>query len=462
MSARFVNLDRQTPMFLPCDLRDWVPADHLVHFILDAVEHIPTAHFHVNHRGTGSAQYPPTMMLALLIYCYATGRFGSRTIEAATHCDVVVRYLCANEHPDHASICAFRAANKVAFKAAFVTVLQLAQQLRLTRVGTLSVDGTKLQANASKHAAVSYQRAGEFITQLELEVQELITRAEQADTAAIPETLDLPAELTRREKRLAALKQARQVIEARAKEMAAAQAEAYQAKVATRQAQRDAGQKPRGKEPAPPREGPEPKAQYNFTDPDSRIMKAGSGQHFEQAYNAQAAVDAALLIVGERVSDAPNDKQELVASVAAISPVVAAEVRAVLVDSGFYSAAAVAAVEQKPDGTASGVTVYAAVEKTSHHKTVADLLPQPEPPVPGPDASAQELMAHRLKTTLGQALYRFRKQTVEPVFGIIKEVMGFRRFLLRGREKVSLEWTLVCVSYNLKRMFTLKNQAAAA
>jgi len=462
MSARFVNLDRQTPMFLPCDLRDWVPADHLVHFILDAVEHIPTAHFHVNHRGTGSAQYPPTMMLALLIYCYATGRFGSRTIEAATHCDVVVRYLCANEHPDHASICAFRAANKVAFKAAFVTVLQLAQQLRLTRVGTLSVDGTKLQANASKHAAVSYQRAGEFITQLELEVQELITRAEQADTAAIPETLDLPAELTRREKRLAALKQARQVIEARAKEMAAAQAEAYQAKVAARQAQRDAGQKPRGKEPAPPREGPEPKAQYNFTDPESRIMKAGSGQHFEQAYNAQAAVDAALLIVGERVSDAPNDKQELVASVAAISPVVAAEVRAVLVDSGFYSAAAVAAVEQKPDGTASGVTVYAAVEKTSHHKSVADLLPQPEPPVPGPDASAQELMAHRLKTTLGQALYRFRKQTVEPVFGIIKEVMGFRRFLLRGREKVSLEWTLVCVSYNLKRMFTLKNQAAAA
>lgn len=190
-------------------------------------------------------------------------------------------------------------------------------------------------------------------------------------------------------------------------------------------------------------------------------MKAGSGQHFEQAFNAQAAVDEAMLIVGERVSDAPNDKQELVASVAAISPVVAAEVRAVLVDSGFYSAAAVAAVEQKPDGTASGVTVYAAVEKASHHKTVADLLPPPAPPGPGPGATAKELMAHRLKTALGQARYRLRKQTVEPVFGIIKEVMGFRRFLLRGREKVSLEWTLVCVSYNLKRMFTLKNLVAA-
>lgn len=461
MSARFVNLDRQTPMFLPCDLRDWVPADHLVHFILDAVAQIPTAHFHVNHRGTGSPQYPPTMMVALLIYCYATGRFGSRTIEAATHSDVAVRYLCANEHPDHASICAFRVANEVAFKAAFVTVLQLARELRLTRVGTVSVDGTKIQANASKHAAVSYQRAGELITHLELEVQELVTRAAQADTQEAKETLDLPAELTRREKRLAALKQARQVIEARAKEMAAAQAESYETKVAARQAQRAAGKKPRGKEPTPPSEVPEPKAQYNFTDPESRIMKAGNGPHFEQAFNAQAAVDAAMIIVGERVSDAPNDKRELPASVAAISPVVAPEMQAVLVDSGFYSEAAVAAVERQPDGKPSGITVYAAVEKHSHHKTLVDLLPQPEPPAPGPGATAKEVMAHRLKTALGQALYRLRKQTVEPVFGIIKEVMGFRRFLLRGRAKVSLEWTLVCVSYNLKRMFTLKNLAAA-
>jgi transposase len=359
MPARFVNLDRQTPMFLPCDLRDWVPAEHIVHFVLGAVEQIPTGHFHVNHRGTGSEQYPPTMMLALLIYCYATGRFGSRTIEAATHSDVAVRYLCANEHPDHASICAFRVANEVAFQAAFVTVLQLAQQLRLTRVGTVSVDGTKIQANASKHAAVSYQRAGELITQLELEVQELLSRAAQADTQEAQETLDLPAELTRREKRRAALNQARQVIEARAKEMAAAQAESYQAKVAARQAQREAGKKPRGKEPAPPGETPDPKAQYNFTDPESRIMKAGSGQHFEQAFNAQAAVDEAMIIVGQRVSDAPNDKQELVASVAAINPVVAADVRAVLVDGGFYSAAAVAAV-------GGGVCGTGAPRRTAH------------------------------------------------------------------------------------------------
>jgi transposase len=461
MPARLVNLDRQTPMLLPCDLREWLPADHLVHFLLDAVEQIPTGHFHVNQRGTGSEQYPPTMMLALLIYCYATGRFGSRTIEAATHSDVAVRYLCANHHPDHDSICVFRTANRAAFQAAFVTVLQLAQQLRLTRVGTVSVDGTKVQANASKHAAVSYQRAGELIAQLQLEVQALVTRAEQADTRETKETLDIPAELTRRQTRLAALKQARQVIEARAKEIAAAQQAEHQAKVAARQSQRAAGKKPRGPEPKPPSEVPDPKAQYNFTDPASRIMKAGNGQHFEQAYNAQAAVDEAMMIVGQRVSDAPNDQQELVPTVQAISPVVAGDVHAVLADNGFYSAAAVQAVEQKPDGTPSGLTVYAAVAKQTHHKTVADLLPQPEPaPLPA-DANPKAKMAHRLQTNAGRTLYKLRKQTVEPVFGIIKSVLGFRQFLLRGREKVSLEWLLVCVSYNFKRLFTLKNLAPA-
>ena len=428
MAARFVNLDRQTPMFLPCDLREWLPGDHLVHFILDAVEQIPTGHFHVNHRGTGSEQYPPTMMLALLIYSYATGRFGSRTIEAATYSDVAVRYLCANHHPDHDSICTFRRVNKAAFEAAFVTVLQLAHQLRLTRVGTVSVDGTKIQANASKHAAVSYQRAGELITRFQLEVAELTTRAETADVKEAKEPLDIPAELARREKRIESLKQARQIIETQAREMAAAKQTEHQAKVTARQVQRDAGKKPRGPEPQAPSQEPEPKAQYNFTDPESRIMKAGNGKHFEQAYNAQAAVDEAMLIVGQRVSVAPNDKQELAASVQAISPVVSGEVKVVLADSGFYSEAMVQAVEQKSDGTASGLTVYAAVEKQSHHQSVAELLPQPEPEPLAENASAQEKMAHRMKTQVGKTLYKLRKQTVEPVFGIIKEVMGFRRF----------------------------------
>ncbi len=462
MATRFVNLDRLTPMFLPCDLRDWVPEDHIVHFILDAVEQISTEHFRVNQRGTGSEQYPPTMMLALLIYCYVTGRFGSRAIEAATHSDVAVRYLCANHHPDHASICAFRTANKAAFDAAFVSVLQMAQHLKLTKLGSVSVDGSKIQANASKHAAVSYARAGEMLAQLELEVQELMTRAQQAEAQEQKDGLDIPAELTRRADRKAALQQARQIIEERAKELAAAQQPEYEAKQLRRHEEREAGKKPRGPEPTPPSATPDPKAQYNFTDPESRIMKAGSGQHFEQSYNAQAVVDQAMIIVGERVSVAANDKQELVPTVAAISPVVALEITAVLADSGFYSEKAVQAVEQKTDGTPTGMTVFAAVEKTDHHKTIAELLPQPEPAAPRPEAGAKEKMAHRLKTKVGKDLYKLRKQTVEPVFGIIKEIMGFRRFSLRGHAKVSLEWTLVCVSYNLKRLFTLKNLAPTA
>src|SRR5829696_7345161 len=234
MPARFVNIDRQTPMFLPCDLRQWVPEHHIIHFIIDAVEQLPTSHFHINHQGTGSEQYPPAMMLALLIYSYATGRFGSRAIEAAPHSDVAVRYLCANTHPDHDSICTFRTANEPAFAAAFVSVLQLGQQLRLTRVGTVSVDGTKIQANASKHAAVSYQRAGELITRFQLEVAELTARAETADVKEAREPLDIPAELARREKRIESLKQARQIIEAQARERAAAQQAEHQAKVAER------------------------------------------------------------------------------------------------------------------------------------------------------------------------------------------------------------------------------------
>lgn len=313
-------------------------------------------------------------------------------------------------------------------------------------MGSVSVDGTKIQANAGKHAAVSYQRAEELITRFQLDVQELTARDEQTDAKETKEPLDIPAELARRENRIESLNHARQIIEAQAREMAAAKQPEHQAKVVERQAQRDAGKRPRGKEPKAPGEVPEPKAQYNFTDPESRIMKAGSGQHFEQACNAQAAVDESMLIVGQRVSTAPNDKQELAATVAAISPVVIEEVKAVPADSGFYSPAAVQAVEQKSDASPSGLTVYAAVEKQTHHKSVADLLPQPEPAALPQNASAKEKMAHRLKTPTGKALYKLSKQTVEPVFGIIKEVIGIRRFLLRGREKVSLEWLLTSLT----------------
>lgn len=462
MPARFVNVDRSTPMLLPCDLREWVQPEHIVHFIVEAVEQISLAHFQVNERGTGDRQYPPAMMLALLIYCYATGRSGSRTIEAATYSDVAVRYICGNEHPDHSSICEFRRANQTGIEAAFVQVLQMAQELKLLRVGTISIDGTKLLANASKHAAVSYGRAGEMIEQLQLEVKELLAKAEAADAQEQSAGLDIPAELARREKRLAALKEARRVIEARAQQHAAAKQSEYEAKLAERQGERDQGNKPKGKDPQPPSAEPEAKAQYNFTDPESRIMKAGSSGHFEQAYNAQAAVEQNMLIVGAQLSQAPNDKEQLNPTLATVPPQLQPEIKTVLVDSGYYSEAAVQTAEQKPDGTPTGVTVYAAVERLRHHRTVEDLIPKNELDPPVAEATAKERMAHRLKTKAGRELYKLRKQTVEPVFGIIKEAMGFRRFRLRGRERVSLEWTLVCLSYNLKRMFTLKQQARTA
>ncbi len=459
MPARFVNLDRDTPMLLPCDLRDWLPSDHIVRFILEAVEQIPTAQFHVNERGTGSPQYPPAMMLSLLIYCYATGRSGSRTIEGATHTDVAVRYICANLHPDHDSICEFRRQNKKGIESAFVKVLQLARELKLTRVGTISIDGTKILANASKHSAVSYERAGQMIEQLQLEVHELLEKAETADAQERSCGLDLPAELARREKRLEALREARRVIEQRAQEVAAAKQNQYEEKVAERQTQREKGGKPRGPEPQPPSSEPDAKSQYNFTDPESRIMKAGSSGHFEQAYNAQAAVDQNMLIVGAHLTQAPNDKEQLVATLAVVEPSIRKEVGVVLADSGYYSEAAIQGVEQTPEGRESGVKVYAAVERQSHHRTIEDLLQKEDPAAPGENATPKERMAHRLKSKAGRELYRLRKQTVEPVFGIIKEVMGFRRFRLRGRENVSLEWKLVCLSYNLKRMFVLRNQA---
>jgi hypothetical protein len=317
---------------------------------------------------------------------------------------------------------------------------------------TVAVDGTKVLANASKHAAVSYEHAGKTIEQLELEVKELVAKAEQADSTPLEEGLSIPQEVVRRQERKAKLAAARAEIEARAKARAAAELAEHQAKLAERAAQKDRGEKPRGPEPQAPSAQPKASDQYNFTDPESRIMKAGSGQHFEQSYNAQAAVEVdSRLVVGQRISQAPNDKQELVPTVKAIAPAVTS-VAAVLTDSGFYSEAAVQALEQTDQGQPTGTTVYAAVEKKEHHRTVSDLEQKPEPEAPGPDASTTEVMKHRLRTAQGRARYKLRQQTVEPVFGIIKSVLGFRQFLLRGLQKVELEWQLVCLAYNLKRL----------
>jgi transposase len=454
MAARFVNVDYDTPLILPPNLREWVPAGHLAHFILDAVEEMDLRHLKVNDRGTGSPQYPPRMLLALLLYGYATGVFSSRHLQQATFDSVPVRMICGDTHPDHDTICTFRRENKGLLQETFVRVLELAQALKFLQVGqiTVAVDGTKVMAHASKHAAASYEHAGRTIEQLDLEVKALIAKAEQADSAPLQDGLSIPEEITRRQERKAALQKARAEIEARAQARHAVELAEHERKLAERAAKKEAGQGIRGPVPKAPTSEPAPSDQYNFTDPESRIMKAGSGQHFEQSYNAQAAVEVdSRLIVGERVSQACNDKEELAPTVATVAAPVES-VAAVLADSGFYSAAAVQAVEQTPAGQPSGTTVYAALEKKEHHRSVGDLEKKEEPVAPTPGAEASEVMKHRLKTAEGKAKYKLRQQTVEPVFGIIKSVMGFRQFLLRGLEKVGLEWQLVCIAYNLKRL----------
>jgi len=457
MALRLVTIDYDTPLLLPPNLREWVPAGHLAHFVLDAVEGMDLRQVRVNERGTGSEEYPPRMLLALLLYCYATGVFSSRRIEQATWDSVPVRMISGDTHPDHTTISTFRQENRSLVQEAFVRVLELAQELKFLRVGqlTVAVDGTKVLANASKHAAASYEHASKTIEQLELEVKALLAKAEQADSRPLEEGLTIPQEVQRRQERQAKLAVARAQIEARAQARAAAEMAEYQAKLAERAAQKERGDKPGGPEPKAPSTEPKASDQYNFTDPESRIMKAGNGQHFEQSYNAQAAVEVeSRLIVGQRVSQSANDKQELVPSVAAIGRPVAS-VAEVLVDSGFYSAAAVQAIERTGEGQPTGTTVYAALERKEHHRAVSDLEQKPEPEAPGPEAGIDEVMRYRLRSTAGRAKYKLRQQTVEPVFGIIKSVLGFRQFLLRGLAKVQLEWQLVCLAYNLKRLHRL-------
>ena len=432
MSERFVNIDRETPMLFPVDMREWLPEDHLVHFVIEAIEQIGISGFKVNHRGTGSEQYPPEMMLALLIYSYVTGRFGSRTIEAATYTDVAIRYICGGEaHPDHSVICAFRKENKEVFEETFTKILLLAQRLgKLKKVGGVSVDGSKIHANASKHNAVSYKRAGEIINELKKEVKQLMLLAEEADGKALETGLSIPDEIKLRKDRKKALEKARGEMEK--------MYEAAQEEDAKRQKKLE-------------------EYQHNFTDSDSRIMKIGNSEHYEQSYNAQAAVDTegSMLILGGYVTQNANDKQELALVVAGVDKGVR-EIDAVSADTGFYSEEAVEAVEKiNENGQREGPEVFCAVEKGHHGKRVDDLIKKPPMGRPPSNMTCKEKMIRKLKTKRGKNIYKKRKETVEPVLGIIKSVMGFRQFMLRGIEKVNIEWSLVRVAYNFKRLHRL-------
>ena len=449
--SKFVDCERDQAFLLPPDLRDWIPEDDLAHFVIEAVERVEMSAFKVNHRGTGSAQYHPRMMLALLIYCYANGIFSSRRIERATHRDIGVRFVAANVHPDHDTIATFRRENLAAFGESFLQVLLLAKELKLVKVGLVSVDGSKFEANASKHRSVTYQRAGELIDQLKLEIAELMERAEAADGGADDDPQRLPKEIARREALRDRLDAARRRLEAQAKARAEAERAEYEAKVAARDKRQGRAQ---GKHPKPPDETPRPDEQSNLSDPDSRLMRKSKKHEYRQAYNAQAVVDAggSQLILGARVSNCASDRNELVADIAAIP----AELpETILADSGYANGDEVAA---RAESGIEALVATAAEGRRRRH----DFRPaKAEAPAKEPKAEWLQVMAAKLASADGRALYRLRQQTVEPVFGIIKAVLGFTGFSLRGLDKVTGEWDLVALAYNCKRLHKLKLEMAS-
>jgi len=449
--SHFRQCDRETPYLLPPSIEDWLPEEHLAHFVGDIIDQLDLSALIGRYRGAGSAAYHPAMLLALLIYGYATGTYSSRRIEQATHDSVAFRYLAANAHPDHDTLCAFRKRFLKEIEALFVQVLCIAKEMKLLKLGTVALDGTKIHANASRHSALSYGHAEKIEAQLQVEVVELLARAEAADAEPLPEGLDIPEELARREARLKAIGEAKAEIEARAAARFAREQADYEAKVQAREEQGErTGKKPRGTPPAPPTPAPRAEDQINLTDPDSRIMPTAGGG-FEQSYNAQAAVDTdTMLVVATGMTQAPNDKQQIAPMVDTLEnlPEALGEVSEILADAGYFSEANVATCVE------ADIDPLIAAGRESHHLPWQERFGEP-PPLCEP-ADAVDRMRHRLKTRAGRASYGKRKQTVEPVFGIIKAAMRFRQFLLRGLDAVRGEWSLVTMAWNIRRMAVLK------
>ena len=463
--THFRPVDRATPFLLPPSVEDWLPKDHLARFVVDIVDQLDLSVLTRQYRGTGSAAYHPTVMLSLLIYGYATGVYSSRRIETATYESIAFRYIAANTQPDHDSLCTFRKRFLNEIEALFVQVLCIARQtgwpraMKLLKFGTIALDGTKIHANASRHSALSHGHAQKtgwpraIEAQLEAEVKQLLARAEAADQEPLPEGLSIPEELLRREQRLALIRQAKAQIEAGAAERDAREKADFEAKLKAREEKTTrTGKKPGGKPPAPPRPGVRPSDQVNLTDADSRIMPA-TGKGFEQSYNAQAAVDTqSMLVVAINIAQVATDKQQVepMLDVLADLPEALGRVEQLLADNGYFSAANV------EHCVAAKIDPLLAAGRDAHHAHWEGRFTEPPPgaglgPLLEP-AGAVDRMKHRLKTVQGRKRYGLRKQTVEPVFGIIKSVMRFRQFLLRGLASVRGEWTLVTMAWNIKRM----------
>ncbi len=417
--------------------------------MVDVVAELDLSCIYERYGTRGGEAYAPEVLLALLFYGYATGVFSSRKIEKATYETLPFRFVAGGLHPDHDTLANFRKTFRATIKELFVQVLLLAQTAGYLRLGNISMDGSKVHANASKSKAVSYKRLLALEGQLRAEVEQLFQLAEQADRQAVPAGMNVSDEIALRQERLVRLAEAKQVLQARAQERQAAEQAEYAAKQRARAAQAQrTGRKPRGRPPTPPSAEPQDKDQYNFTDPESRIMKCSSSAGFEQAYNAQVAVDqASFLIVACSLSNHPNDKAEVVPTLEALPAALGTPAAAAL-DNGFFSEQNIAVLEQRQ------IEPYIATGREPHHQSWQErFAAEPEPPPE--NASPQVKMAYKLRTEIGQAIYRLRKCTVEPVIGIIKAVLGFRQFSLRGLAPADGEWCLVCLAFNLKRLHTL-------
>ena len=443
MAVEFIPIDRDTPYLFPPSVQDYLPDDHLARFVVDIVDQLDLNHLSAVYTGRGSKPFHPAMLVSLLFYGCATGVFSSRKLEKASYDSIAFRYVCANTNPDHDTINSFRKRFLQELAALFVEILVVAEAMGLVKLGTVSLDGTRIKA-------LSWDYANRLEAQLKQEVEELLRLAEEADQGSLPEEMDIPAELKRREERLAAIVRAQEEIEVRAQERFEREQAEYEEKLAKREARaKKTGKKPRGKPPKPPTAGPRGKDQVSLTDEESRIMPT-SGGGFDQAYNAQAGVDVeSHLIVEQHVTQHTNDKQEIEPALAAIEhlPAVLGEVKKLLADTGYFSKAN---VEKCVEG---GIEPLIAEKRQSHNIPLMERFSEdPEPP---PNATAVQAMRHRLQTQEGKAVYAKRKATVETVFGIVKDVLAFRQFLLRGLEAVQSEWSLVCIGWNLKRMHAL-------
>jgi transposase len=449
MSRKYKSADYNQVMMLPPTIDEWLPQNHLARFVVTIISNLDLSEIYNSYGRMGSTAYDPKMLLGLIFYGYCTGVFSSRKIEQATYDSIAFRYISGDYHPDHDTINTFRQRFLPQVSDLFEQLLLIAAESGVLKIGNVSFDGTKVKANASKHHAMSYKHATELERKIHEEVQFLLKKAQETDQSDDIDGLNIPDEISRREDQLAVIKQAKKVIEERAKKRYEKEKEEYDQKIKKRKEKEEkTDKKCRGKAPRPPEEGPKDKDQYNFTDPESRIMKTKDG--FDQCYNAQAGVDHdSRLIVGHSLSNHPNDKQDLLVTVDAIPQKVGVP-QAGCADAGYLSESNIEELESR------GIDPYIAAGRESHHsfldkfqeKDVKDALPQKK-------GSKIENMKQKLRSQTGKEIYRFRKMTVEPVFGIIKQAMDFRQFSLRGIEKVRKEWGLVCLSYNIKRLFNL-------